>query len=381
MTPSMLSSLIAEHPLYKELSKEEAAQIAKEASSIMDRFLDCLPEEIRTQETARLEAETDESSRTLLEGVNGLRTWQGTEEFYAEVNARYAPLQDERSIHLELGTYVAWPKEKTDQHVAASKIGDFIRLDMNTECPIDVAASVTALPFHDETVDRISSNSLFEHCAYPHEIIKEAFRVLRPGGQLMTVAPFHFVEHKCPADYLRFTPQFFEDVCRDAGFETVLTDSKSSSGVYYTLHQFIKASIAQEATPVGAAARRAHVFMTVMLGLLRGFDGWFHAHGASFWHSTSALAVKPGKYTAPPKRDRSLPFVERYKDALICPKSGQPLVRDGDVMKSKDGANRYPIEHGVPNLFVLHGFGSSFMQRASSRNVAAPKGKGTRSRN
>lgn len=309
---------------------------------------------------------------TFFDGVNPARNWEGaTSEFFADVAARYACLQDGRSIHLELGTYIAWPSERLEAHVTNHNIGDLIRLDMNLACPIDIAASVTALPFHDESIDRMNSNSLFEHCAYPHEIIREAFRVLRPGGQLMTVVPFHFVEHKCPADYLRFTPQFFEDVCRDAGFDYVVAESQSSSGVYYTLHQLMKASIAQEAAAAGAAARRAHIFMTAMLASLQGFDHLFHGHGASFWHSTSALAIKPGEYVPGSRRDRSLPFIERYGDILICPRTAAPLHREGDLMVTADHREQYPIENGVPNLFTLHGFGSTFRNRASSRAISS----------
>jgi SAM-dependent methyltransferase len=132
--------------------------------------------------------------------------------FDTAVRAANAPLRDGRSIHLELGTYSVWPDERADRYVRDEKIGDVIRLDMSLDYPVDVGASVTAMPFADESIDRIYSNSLFEHCAYPHEIIREAFRILRPGGVFLTAVPFHFVQHGCPRDYLRFTGDFFEDV-------------------------------------------------------------------------------------------------------------------------------------------------------------------------
>ena len=75
------------------------------------------------------------------------------------------------------------PEECVQQHVGP-KQGDIIRLDMNPAFPVDVAASVTALPFRDNSIDSISSNSLFEHVPHPHDILREAFRVLRAGGAL-----------------------------------------------------------------------------------------------------------------------------------------------------------------------------------------------------
>lgn len=374
MLAQKLGALILQHPLYRGLPDSEAIVLSHAIEETLGMLLSGLPEDVRREEYNRMEEGLNSIERTLFEGVNTARLWGGTKgQFFEEVTARYAPLRDGLSVHLELGTYVAWPKERVDAHVARQKIGDLIRLDMNTACPIDIAASVTALPFHDESIDRMSSNSLFEHCAYPHEIIREAFRVLRPGGQLMTVAPFHFVEHKCPADYLRFTPQFFEDVCKDAGFEYVVTESKSSSGVYFTLHQLVKAAVAQETIAPGHAARRAHIFATALLALLQSFDKWFHADGASFWHSTSALAIKPGEYVAGPPRDRTLPFINRYEDILICPRTAAALRREGELMVTPDRAKQYPIENNVPNLFVLHGFGSGFTKRASSRTVSTSR--------
>jgi ubiquinone/menaquinone biosynthesis C-methylase UbiE len=52
---------------------------------------------------------------------------------------------------------------------------------VNPTFPVDVAASVTALPFRDNSIDCMSSNSLFEHVPCPHDILREAFRVLRAG--------------------------------------------------------------------------------------------------------------------------------------------------------------------------------------------------------
>jgi SAM-dependent methyltransferase len=80
------------------------------------------------------------------------------------------------------------PEECVQQHVGPDKLGDIIRLDMNPAFPVDVAASVTALPFRDNSIDSISSNSLFEHVPYPHDILREAFRVLRAGGALRSCA-------------------------------------------------------------------------------------------------------------------------------------------------------------------------------------------------
>jgi predicted O-methyltransferase YrrM len=287
------------------------------------------------------------------------------EEALLESRRRFA---DRKAVHLELGTWTAWPAERANEYVENERLGDMIRLDMNPEYSLDIAASVTALPFADETVDRISSNSLLEHVAYPHEVLREAYRVLRPGGMLITTVPFHFVQHDCPRDYLRYSGEFFQDVCGDLGFSNVFVDTTSTSGLYYTLHQFAKAAIVNAEHPHASTARLAHLTVIGLLAALQGMDSAFHADGASFWHSTRMIAVKDGDYA--PRNDtfdRTQPLYKRFLQYLICPRTGLPIVEQNDQLVSLDRSQTYDIINNVPNMFVLHGFGSNFTTPASSR--------------
>ena len=45
------------------------------------------------------------------------------------------------------------------------------------------------LPFEDETFDYIYHKSLLEHLWYPDRFMKEAFRILKPGGSLISLVP------------------------------------------------------------------------------------------------------------------------------------------------------------------------------------------------
>jgi SAM-dependent methyltransferase len=287
----------------------------------------------------------------LLENVNPAQR-TAFQDHIAQVFARFA---NGRSVHLELGVWTAWPEERVQQHVGPDKLGGIIRLDMNPTFPVDVAASVTALPFRDNSIDCISSNSLFEHVPYPHDILREAFRVLRAGGALRTTVPFHFVEHGCPKDYLRFTGQFFEDVCADIGFTGIETDTRSTSGMFYTIHQLSKAALVNADASDAWPARRAHVAIMSILGICQALDPSFVAGGASHWHSTEMLALKPGRYVAPDYvPDHSKHFLDRYDHILACPITGDPLIRQGETLVTRSGAC-YKIVNGVPNMVMMQG--------------------------
>lgn len=364
------SQLLSSH---RHRNAQDDADLLRIATAVLDYCTRTEAEDASQRIFARADGVLKYLGPAVFEGVNPVHPlWPGG-DFELLVANHYDTLKDGKSIHLELGPSVAWPSDRVQQKIEHDRLGDFIRLDMDLSCPIDVRGSVTAMPFADESIDYIYSNSLFEHCAYPHEIIREAFRVLRPGGAMFAKTPFHFVEHRFPADYLRYSEQFFQDVCSDAGFADVHTESKSTSGIYYTVHQLIKAGVVNQEHPESHTAQRAHTLITILLAALQAMDGSFHAHGQCLWHTTATLAIKAGqrapRATGP---NRDLAFVDRYTDILICPKSGLPLRRgDQHYLVSLDGSNRYQIINGVPDLFVLHGFGSSFAQRASSQTRVA----------
>lgn len=198
----------------------------------------------------------------MFEGVNGFfRTSPRLDEAVAK---HYERFRKGRAIHLELGSYIVWPTKRVEKHIAETGIGDITRLDMNPAFGPDIVGNVTALPFADESIDVIASNLLFEHVAYPHDIIRECYRVLRPGGSLTTVVPFHFVSHGCPNDYLRYTGQFFEEACTRARFEAVTSDVWAASGPYYTAHQLLKGCSAVQTNPAnnGHATQTTYMMVT-----------------------------------------------------------------------------------------------------------------------
>jgi SAM-dependent methyltransferase len=71
----------------------------------------------------------------------------------------------------------------------------YVGIDLNPgawKCPLGlpfVGASADALPFSDGSFDAIVSMFVVEHLVFPARFLDEAWRVLRPGGGLFTIAP------------------------------------------------------------------------------------------------------------------------------------------------------------------------------------------------
>lgn len=72
--------------------------------------------------------------------------------------------------------------------------------------------------------DVVFSHSVFEHLTEPWEAAKECYRITKPGGMLLHIAPFAWRYHPCPIDYFRFSAQGFRFLFERAGnIETVIS--------------------------------------------------------------------------------------------------------------------------------------------------------------
>lgn len=70
---------------------------------------------------------------------------------------------------------------------------------------IDVWRDGGALPFREGSFDTLLSLEVLEHVPEPDKLVREFFRVLRPGGKLLVTVPFAAPLHQLPFDYQRYT--------------------------------------------------------------------------------------------------------------------------------------------------------------------------------
>ena len=125
-----------------------------------------------------------------------------------------------------------------------------ISLDLGADSGVDVVGDAHCLPILDERLDAIVAQAVLEHVLDPAQIIKHAWRALRPGGLIYIAVPFMQPYHYGPLDYRRYTLRELERVM--TGFEKI--ESGVSSGPGLSLAWFLRAYLSSFAE--GAVARR-----------------------------------------------------------------------------------------------------------------------------
>lgn len=96
----------------------------------------------------------------------------------------------------------------------------------------DFCGDAANLPMADECVDTILCTEVMEHIHDPESTIKEFARVLRPGGRIITTAPFIYPIHD-KYDFFRYSPDGLAAIMKRYGLE--IEAVKPLSGTAVTL--------------------------------------------------------------------------------------------------------------------------------------------------
>ena len=107
-----------------------------------------------------------------------------------------------------------------------------INLEIEPTPEIDLIGDGHFLPFKDNTFDAVISEAVLEHVHSPDGVVREIYRVLKPGGYICVAVPFLQGYHASPHDYQRWTVSGIVQLCT-AFFEI---ESGACAGPTASLH-------------------------------------------------------------------------------------------------------------------------------------------------
>lgn len=170
-----------------------------------------------------------------------------------------------------------------------------INLDIFPFKNVDIVADAAALPFKDNSLDMLISESTLEHTLHAEEAMKEMRRVVRPGGFVYISIPFVMPFHASPNDYLRLTHEGLKKKFPDFAPRKVGALGGPASALVTFLMYFLALpfSVISE-----AAYNLATYFFMAILSPLRIFDLLFNFFPRSLEVSTLIYFIGEKK-TAP----------------------------------------------------------------------------------
>lgn len=120
-------------------------------------------------------------------------------------------------------------------------IGRYIGIDYpptgGNDAQVDATlyADSAHLPLRDGCADTALTTQVLEHVPEPLSMLREAHRILRPGGKLIMTAPFVWGEHEVPRDFYRYTSYGLRYLLGRASFRVL--EVRALDGLYAVLGQ------------------------------------------------------------------------------------------------------------------------------------------------
>jgi SAM-dependent methyltransferase len=109
---------------------------------------------------------------------------------------------------------------------------DAIQSDKNR---VEVICLATDLKFESNSFDSILCTQVMEHVYDHNTMMKEIFRVLKPGGHIVLTVPFAWELHEEPYDFFRFTPHALKELFTVAGLQ--IDYIKPNGGMWAAIYQ------------------------------------------------------------------------------------------------------------------------------------------------
>jgi ubiquinone/menaquinone biosynthesis C-methylase UbiE len=120
-----------------------------------------------------------------------------------------------RMLDIGCGTkpYVQMFAPYVQEHVGLDHVGG-----PHGMAVVDIEGTAYDIPVENSAFDTVLCAAVLEHLEEPLTALKEAHRVLRPGGTAIYTAPFIWHLHEEPRDFYRYSKYGFRYLFETAGF-------------------------------------------------------------------------------------------------------------------------------------------------------------------
>src|ERR1044072_2209836 len=103
----------------------------------------------------------------------------------------------------------------------------------------DIVGEALDMPIEYDRFDGALAISVLEHVDDPYQVVREIYRVVKPGATVFAWIPFTFGVHGFPEDVSRFTTFGMRRLFERAGFEIVYIDEKPYSGAFLQMTNLV----------------------------------------------------------------------------------------------------------------------------------------------
>jgi SAM-dependent methyltransferase len=157
----------------------------------------------------------------------------------------------------------------------------------------DFCGDAAWLPLADGCVDTILCTEVMEHVPNPEKTIEEFARVLRPGGRIITTAPFFYPIHDA-YDFFRYSPDGLKAIMERHGLTVEKVEPLSGTAVtmalMFNMYWYELGFVwTKWLYPIGLILRPILLLLCFLVNVLGGvFEVLIPSYHMSFNHLTIA---------------------------------------------------------------------------------------------